>query len=140
VNVIVADLKFTDAFATYGAKLRNVQWSVCALAPNGDLVVSLWEHHLKPSDGEVLACRDSFARWSGLGNAEFRERIAEAKATGRPVKVVIAHSPDPAAIQRGVDASTIRKTFSVRPDWLGRVTEINGDDYVIEFRSDSSPA
>ena len=136
----MADLTFTDAFATYGAKLRNVQWSVCALAPNGDLVVSLWKHYLKPASGGVLVCKDSFARWSGPGNAEFRERLAEAKASGRPVRAVIAHSTDPAAVQRGVDASTIRKAFSVRPDWDGRVTEIVGDDYVIELRGGSPGA
>jgi hypothetical protein len=44
------DLGLVQAFARYGAKLKNPQWSMCALAPNGDLVVSLWVHHHRKSE------------------------------------------------------------------------------------------
>ena len=130
----MAGLGFAEAFAKYGAKLRNVQWSVCAEAPDGSLVVSLWEHHFSPASKGTVQCRDSFARWSGPGNAEFRVCVQRAHATGQRVKVVIAHASDPDAVQSGADASKIAKEFSVRPDWIGRVAEIRGDDYVIEFR------
>lgn len=127
------DLAFAEAFAIYGAKLRNVQWSVCAEAPDNSLVVSLWQHHFEPpKDGAVL-CRDSFNRWTGPGNAEFREKVAQAYATRQPIRVVIAHAKDPGAVQAGVDASTVKKTFSARDDWIGEVVSIVGDAYVFRF-------
>jgi hypothetical protein len=126
-------LAFAEAFAKYGAKLHNVQWSVCAEAPDGSLVVSLWQHHFEaPKDGSVV-CRDSFSRWSGPANAEFRERVTKAFAANQPVRVVIAHSEDVASIQAGEDAGLTRKTFSVREDWQGRVLSIEGDNYAFVF-------
>ncbi len=31
----MSDLGFAEAFAEYGARLKNVRWSVCAEAPDG---------------------------------------------------------------------------------------------------------
>lgn len=126
-------LAFAKAFAAYGAKLRNVQWSVCAEAPDGSLVVSLWQHHFEPPKNGEVVCRDSFARWSGPGNKEFRERVTKAFAANQPVRVVIAHSDDVSSIQEGNDASTTRKSFSIREDWHGRVLSIDGDNYAFVF-------
>jgi len=126
-------LGFAEAFARYGAKLRSVQWSVCAEAPDGSLVVSLWEHQFEPpKDGKAI-CRDSFARWTGAGNAEFRELVLKALNTGQPVRVVMAHAEDPAAVQAGDDLTKIKKTYSVRQDWKGSVLSVEGDNYAIEF-------
>ena len=126
-------LAFAEAFSKYGAKLHNVQWSVCADAPDGSLVVSLWQHHFgKPKDGKIL-CRDSFARWSGPGNSEFRQKVAKAFAEQQPVKVVIARTTESAAVQTGADASTLKKTFSIKEDWHGRVSAIDGENYEFEF-------
>ena len=40
-------LGISEAFAKYGATLRNPQWSVSAWAREGSLVVSLWDHHYR---------------------------------------------------------------------------------------------
>lgn len=130
---IMADLGFAEAFAKYKAKLHNVQWSVCADAPDGSLVVSLWEHHFEKSGPGKICCRGSFARWSGPGNSEFRSKVAHAFAFAQNVKVVIAHATDIGAIESGMDASTVKKSFSVRADWCGRVKSIDGEEYVFEF-------
>ena len=127
-------LAFAEAFGKYGAKLRNVQWSVCAEAPDGSLVVSLWEHHFDPPKDGAVVCRDSFSRWSGPGNNEFREKVAKAYHEGQLVRAVIAHSENPAAIQAGEDASQISKSFSIRDDWQGRVLSIEGENYAFEFK------
>jgi len=128
----VANLGFAEAFAEYGAKLKNVQWSVCADAPDGSLVVSLWEHHFKAAKNGAI-CSDSFARWSGPGNAEFREKVTTAFSTQQPIKVVIAHTTQTDEVESGADASTLKKWFSVKKDWIGRVVSIAGDEYVFEF-------
>jgi hypothetical protein len=131
------NLGFAEAFARYGAKLRNLYWSVCAEAADGSLVLSLWAHHFEPSkDGKVI-CRDSFARWEGAGNAEFRQLVLKAFKTGQLVRVVLAQAKDPAAVQARHDLTKIVKTYSVK-DWKGRVLSIEGDNYAIEFERNGS--
>jgi len=67
-----------DSFAKYGATLKNVNWSVSAENDAGELVVSLWNQFFsKPENGRIKYI-DNVSRWSGHGNAEFRERIAKA--------------------------------------------------------------
>ena len=131
----MADLAFAEAFAKYGAKLRNVQWSVCAVAPDGSLVVSVWRHHFrdKAKDG-ALVCHDSFLRWSGPGNAELRERIANAFKSGQAIRLVIADTAQTKDVENGADASTLKKTFRVREDLIGEVIEATEDGYAIRFR------
>lgn len=120
------------AFARYGAKLKNVNWSVSAVAADGALVVSLWAQHLSTENG-ALVCRDSFGRWRGPGNSEFRQRVTAAFVSQQPVRLVIARASDPGAVQRGEDASQQKKEFGVREDLIGSVTAIDGDDYTITF-------
>ena len=126
-------LGYADAFAKYGATLKNVQWSVCAEAPDGSLVVSLWSHHFKKQEDDAIICKDSASRWSGPGNKEFRERVARAFETKQPVRVVIAHTVHTEEIESGMDASKLEKDFDVRPDWIGEVIEYDGDNYAFRF-------
>jgi hypothetical protein len=126
------NLTLTEAFSRYGAKLKNPQWSVCAESPDGSLVVSLWQHHFALEHGKAIY-RDRFDRWAGHGNTELRERLQRAFETNQPLHVVIGHAERPEQIDAGVDASTVRKTFSVREDWVGRVTRIEDEEYEIEF-------
>src|SRR5688572_23967626 len=108
----MSDLGLVQAFARYGAKLKNPQWSVCALAPNGDLVVSLWAHHYSKAGAGALEFSDLVSRWSGPGNNEFRAALEEALASGRTLRLVMAHAEDIAYVETGADASKIKKTFS----------------------------
>lgn len=130
----MAGLSFSDAFAHYGAKLRNVQWSVCALSASGELVVSLWEELFdkQPIDG-ALYYRDCFSRWTGPGNNELRQAVAEAPSSGRRVRAVIAHSKQPGALASGMPGSQFKKTFSVRDDLVGAVQSIDADKFVFRF-------
>ena len=127
------DLAFAEAFSKYGAKLKNVQWSVCADAIDGSLVVSLWQHHFDPVKNGVICCRDSFARWSGPGNAEFRSKVTNAFNTNQNIKVVIARTDQVSEVESGADASKLKKVFSVKDDWIGKVTSVVGDDYEFKF-------
>jgi hypothetical protein len=125
----------SDAFRKYGATLKNVNWSVSSWVNDDTLVVSIWDHHhLKGRPSDVLAFGDRFDRWSGPGNAEFRANVTRAFQTGATVRLVIARALEPDRVQRGEDGSKIPKTFAVRDDLIGSVTEINGESYVIEFR------
>ena len=124
----------SEAFRKYGATLKNVNWSVSSWADDKTLVVSLWQHHhLKGHGAGVLAFGDRFDRWSGPGNAEFRANVARALEVGAVVRLVLARALEPDRVQRGEDGSRIPKTFAVRDDLIGRVAEIDGESYVIEF-------
>jgi hypothetical protein len=127
------DLGYAEAFAKYGAKLKNVQWSICADAPDGSLVVSLWQHHFLPVRGGKACCVGRFDRWKGPGNSEFREKVLDAFSTNRKVRVVISHTDKPEQVETGTDASKLNNSFSIREDWIGRVSRIAGEEYEFEF-------
>jgi hypothetical protein len=129
----LADFGFAEAFSKYGAKLKNVQWSVCAEAPDGSLVVSLWQHHFSPPKDGAVFCRGSFTRWSGPGNTEFREKVTNAFNTNQNIKVVIARTDQIGEVESGADASKLKNTFSIKEDWVGKVTSIAEDNYEFKF-------
>lgn len=128
-------MRYAEAFASYGVKLKNPQWSVCGVNAAGELAISLWAHHFGKPKGNMQVCIDKAARWSGPGNAEFRRSMELAFKTGQVLRAVIAKvsAKDEAAIESGADASKVRKEFSVKKDWYGKVVAWNGEDYVIEF-------
>ena len=125
-------MRISEAFGQYGAKLKN-SWSVSAENSEGELIVSLWKHMFKPPAGKTIRYVDKASRWSGHGNAEFRTRIEKAYRENQTVKVVIARTDDKAAVDRGDDASKLKNTFHARPDWIGRVSQWDGDNVEIEF-------
>jgi hypothetical protein len=126
-------LGIKDAFGRYGATLRNVQWSVSAWAPDGSLVVSLWDHHYRKGPPGCVEFAGDVNRWSGPGNAEFRRNVARAYTEQSPVRLVIVRTDEPARVEAGEDASKVQKDFRLREDLVGQVTEWDGDNYVFRF-------
>ncbi|WDM67031.1 MULTISPECIES: hypothetical protein [Xanthomonas] len=124
----------SEAFRRYGAVLKNVNWSVSSWAAENILVVSLWDHHATRPGSGVLAFEDRFDRWSGPGNREFRANVTRAYDTDAAVHLILARALQPERIQHGEDGSKVPKTFAVRDDLIGRVANIDGENYVIEFR------
>jgi protocatechuate 3,4-dioxygenase, beta subunit len=122
-----------EAFRFYGARPKNANWSVCAENAKGELVVSLWGHHMLPPDGDTIRFADKVSRWTGPGNREFRQRLGEAFVAGQVVRAVIARTDGEHALQDGKDAGTLKNSFIVRPEWFGRVTHWDGDTYEIAF-------
>lgn len=130
-------LGFAEAFAKYGAKLRNVNWSVCAEANDGSLAVSVWQHHIR-KEGDALVCKDTMERWSGPGKNELRERLTLAMKTNQAISLVIATTTKPELVDAGGDASKIPKTFSIRQDLVGKVTLLDGEAYAISITKRAS--
>ena len=130
----MATLGFAESFAKYGAKLRNVNWSVCAEAPDGSLVVSFWSHHFKKDADGSLICADTAARWFGPGRNEFCERFAKAFSAKQPIRVVIATTSEPERVDAGEDASKLPKTFTVRKDLVGEISKFDGENFEVKFK------
>ncbi len=127
-------LGISEAFAKYGATLCNPQWSVSAWAPDGSLVVSLWDHHYRKGLPGTMEFTDSLGRWSGHGNVELRKNIARAYAAGSNVRLVIVKTDEIASVEAGEDARTIKKDFFIRDDLVGTVIDLEGEEYVFQFR------
>ena len=134
-------LIYTEAFAQYGAKLNNQNWSVSAFGSDGCLVVSLWQDWLKRGQEKgTLVYTDTLSHWKGNkdGQNELRRHLVAVKNSGVPIKLVIAHpaSPEDAALVGKVsDESKIKKTFSVRPEVVGTLEDFQDEDTLrIVFR------
>jgi len=129
----MATLGINEAFGRYGAKLHNAQWSVSAWTPDGSLVVSLWEHHHRPSAKGTMEFAAKASRWPGPGNAEFRRNISKAFETSADVRLVIVRTTEKERVEAGEDGSTIPKDFFLREDLVGRVIEWDGENYAFRF-------
>jgi len=119
-------------FATYKAKLVNIQWAVSALT-DSELVVSLWSHRMKTQPDGTWVYQDYLGRWSGNGNKLLGEHLRVAIAEERPVRVVLARTDNVALIEGGGDGSKAKNTFKARPERIGRITEFDGDAFTILF-------
>jgi hypothetical protein len=129
----VAELGYADAFGRYGAKLKNTQWAVSAIADE-QLVVSCWKQYFGSAIGGALPYEDKLSRWSGPGSDLLREHLEQAVKDDMPVRLVMAQTDDQEAVANGVVGRTVKKTFSIRKDLVGQVTEFDGDNFRIEFR------
>jgi len=85
-------------------------------------------------DSNTGETRDHLSRWSGHGNRELRDAIDEAFKSGRKVRLVMAYAADPGLVKAREDASKVKKTYDVKPDWIGKIVSFDGDEYVIRFR------
>ena len=128
-------IKLSDAFAVYGAKLKNPQWAVSSMTADGDaLVVSCWRHYINVI-GDIWRYEDKLSRWPGNspGNNLLGKHINEAFKKNLPVKLVLAIKENTDAIDSGTRCLKVKKQFDVRPR-EGRITYFDGDRFVIEFR------
>ena len=128
-------LTLTEAFASYGAKLKNKQWACSSIASDGALVISCWRHFLKSyTDGHKLY-EDHLSRW--VRNHHGRNLLATHLKTAieddLPVRLVIATLDDPTEHSSG-NARILPKTFSIEKNLIGKVVAFDGDSFAIEFR------
>ena len=133
----MSDLTFTEAFAKYGATLSNIQWAFSAIAPDGALVISCWQHKFSIPQKGVLRYSDCLSRWKQLntpGRNLFVKHLRQAYTDKLPVRLIIASAKDPEKVDTGEDASGIRKTFEVREGFVGQVISFDEDAYVIDFK------
>lgn len=129
----MAKLGIKDAFMKYRAVQRNVQWSVSAWNPDGELAVSVWAHHQLPNTSGAMEFEASASRWAGHGNKEFRENVQRAFETNASLRLVIAKTDEIKRVEASEDASKIKKEFSVRTDLVGKVVEWDGERYLFRF-------
>ena len=124
---------FSEAFSKYGAKLKNVNWSVSALSPDGDLIISCWKHRFSKPEGKTITYKDFADRWSGHGNKELRANLDAALESNQTIRAVIARTSDIDAVENGGDASQMVNEFHAREDWAGELVLWDGNNFEIKF-------
>lgn len=97
-------------------------------------MVSQWAHHYRKGPENSAEYWGRTTRWEGPGKNEFKANLERAKAQGSRVRLVIVSTKEVARVEAGEDASKLKKEFDVRPELIGEVAELDGDDYVIRFR------
>jgi hypothetical protein len=133
----VTKLRITEAFAKYGATLRNPRWAYSAIAADGSPVLSCWQRYLTSQpDGALCYEVNDFSHWSAnpYGKSLLRGHLKQAFEDKLPVRMVLVTTTPPKAVVAGVDASKVPKTFQVREDLVGRVIEFTSERFVIDFR------
>jgi len=128
------NLTLTDAFATYGAELKNPRWAFSSLASDGSLVLSCWKHFLKSYIDGHQRYEDRLSRWktNTPGKQLLVEHLQLAVAKNLPVRMIVATLEDPRE-QTIEGAGALRKIFTFHTDMVGRVVEYDGDRFAIEF-------
>jgi hypothetical protein len=131
-------ISFTEAFAKYDATLTNTQWSFSAIAPDGSLVISCWQHKIsllrETGVWRYSDCLSRFKQKNALGKAEFIKHLRSAYEEKLPVRLIIVSTKETAKVDAGEDASGLPKEFDVREDRVGQVVSFDGDSYVIDFK------
>ena len=126
----------SDEFKKFGAKQKNIQWSVSAFNDKDELVVSIWGHQpllVFNKESSIQIYKDKVSRWSGLGNQEFRKNIEIAYLKNLKVRPIITLSKNFEEILKGADGSQFKNTFNAKLNWVGIVKLWDGENFIIEF-------
>ena len=123
----------TEAFNSFNATQKNIQWSVSAINTDNELVLSLWEHFFEKRSKGSMTYVDQASRWSGAGNNEFRKLFQHAYDNKLAVRAIIAKSKQPDVITGGGAGANLGNTFHPKPTWFGTIKNWDGDHFEIEF-------
>lgn len=121
-------MRITDAFRTLGATQTNVQWGISGFNAANELVISLWEKYFERTGPGTLVYRDHVTRTQSPGMTELARNLDRAVTDGLLVRAIVVRMADGGEI-----ASEGRKTFSPKPDWIGKITHWDGEWFHIEF-------
>lgn len=136
----MTDLTLTQAFAKYGAKIRNPRNVYSAIAEDGSLVISCWFHYFSRPEDEDVALRysDRLSRMRGKGGKLpgknlLKEHLEQAFREELVVRPVIATTPETDVVDAGQDSSSLPKTFHLKETHIGKVVVFDGDAFRIDF-------
>ncbi|HTY50730.1 MAG TPA: hypothetical protein VMB48_13660 [Steroidobacteraceae bacterium] len=116
-----------DAFAKFGARPKNRLRDRSAIAGDGALVLGCSTPYFRRPGPGVLRYEDVLSRECGdrAGALLLGEHLALARDGQLPVRmVVIAEAAEGKA----------RRSIYARPDLVGRLTEFDGDHFIVDFK------
>jgi len=115
-----------DAFAKFGAKPKSRLRGRSAIAEDGALVLSCTTPHFRRPGPGVLRYEDLLSRDPSdvPGTALLKEHLALARDGQLPIRMVVI-------AENG--AGKTRYNIYARPDVIGRLTEFDGDRFIVYF-------
>lgn len=115
-----------DSFAQFGAKLKNRLRGRSAIADDGALVLSCSTAHFRHPRPGVLRYEDALSRDPSdrAGTALLGEHLALARDGQLPVRLVV--------VAKAGEGKTRGNSYA-RPDVIGRLTEFDGDHFIVDF-------
>jgi len=121
----VENLTLADAYARYGAKIPRGRPALSAIAGDGTVVLSCHAAKFARTRRDLLRYEDTISKdeTAASHQAQLGQHLALARAGDLPVHLVIVTPPK----------GTSPRIISVRPDLIGKVTEFDGDRYVVDF-------
>lgn len=108
-------------------------WAVSAVAKDGSVVVSCWQHLFLKTAAGVMPYQDNLSRWSTNnphGSKLLGEHLKLAFAEHLTLRLVLARHVDKVS---GDSMNANGNAFHTRKDLVGRVTEFDGDNFRLEF-------
>ena len=126
------NLKLSDAYARYGAKIPRGQPALSAIASDGTVVISCEAAKFARTRRDVLRYEDALSADESRSRHRtlLGEHLLLARDSALPVHLVIVTPPKGAS----------PRIISVRPDLVGKVTEFDGDRFVVDFSRIQPPA
>lgn len=119
------NLKLSTAYARYGAKVARGEQAPSAIAADGAVVLQCHSGNFGRTQHDVLRYADAItSERVGVGRrAQLGQHLLAARDGSLPVRLVIVTAPK----------GTTPRIISVRPDLVGKVTEFDGDRFVVDF-------
>jgi len=117
-----------DAFARFGAKPKNPVRGRSAIAGDGALVLSCAIPQFRRPGPGVLRYEDALSRDSrnSPGTTLLEEHLTLARDAQLPVRMVVVAVAD-------ASGGRARRNIYARPDLVGRLTEFDGDHFIVDF-------
>jgi hypothetical protein len=127
----LTNLNLVEAYAKYGARAANRARARSAVAADGSVVITCLSNVFSRPGMGVLRyeCDLAEAETDAKGTALLREHMALAHTSDLPVRLVIVTPP------RG----TADRTIHVRQDLVGKVIELEGDKFTVDFTRPAPP-
>jgi hypothetical protein len=127
----VENLNIADAYARYGAKIPRGQPALSAIAGDGSIVISCQAANFGRTRRDLLRYESTIStdEAGARHKALLGQHLLLARDGELPVHLVIVTPP------KGPSPRIV----SVRPDLVGKVTEFDGDHFVVDFTRIATP-
>ena len=122
------NLTLVSAFRRFGAKPVNRLGGLSAMATDGSMVLNYLPAHFgHPAPGKLrYEARLSTAQAGPKDVSMLGVHLTRARDAALPIRMVVA-SP------YREKAGTKGRSYSVRPDLIGKIVEFDGDRFAIDF-------
>lgn len=127
------NLNLADAFAKFGAVAVHRLRALSAIAEDGAIVLSCTSSYFAGPSKGVLRYEDRLSRdtASALRTDLLGQHLTLARDGSLPVRLVVVSS--------AAAGSKTSRNIHVRADLVGKVTEFDGDRFVVEFTRPEVP-